>query len=163
MIFYDMGQEEILQKLNRELNKKIKNECQVIFILSRIRKFLELKDLKTKYKILNFYCNWALHVKIDRTDCVRSILKDFIEHKDNDRFLFLEDFKDELKIFLEDFDLPMDILKIENYKPFFRLLVDIYSDTPVEFRYEQKKIIKMNKQDKFNRIPFWVSFTIRDN
>ena len=54
-----MAREEILEKLQKELNREIRDECQVIYILSRIRKILEISDERSKYKMLNFYCNWA--------------------------------------------------------------------------------------------------------
>jgi len=50
-----MAREQIIDKLNTELLKGIKNEPQVVYILSRIRKLLEIREEKDKYKLLNFY------------------------------------------------------------------------------------------------------------
>lgn len=72
---------EMIDKLSRELKKEMSEECRVVYILSRIRKVLELENSKNKYKVLNFYCNWSLHAKIDNTKPVREFIKSFIINK----------------------------------------------------------------------------------
>lgn len=141
-----MGVSEILEKLNREINKKIFEESQVVYILSRIRKYLETKELKRKYKYLNFYCNWALHSRINRTEPVSEILRDFNNGIDNGKFLKFEYFYNDFKSFLDDEKLNSEIiLENENYLRFINLLLDILSDTPVEFYPDDKKKIILNK------------------
>ncbi|MFA5870908.1 MAG: hypothetical protein WC842_03420 [Candidatus Paceibacterota bacterium] len=93
-----MGHIEILEKLNTELQKDIQDECQVIYILSRIRKYLEDKNEKKQYIYLNFYCNWALHSRINDTKAVNVILNDFISGKDSG-FLNFDYLKNDLKTF----------------------------------------------------------------
>lgn len=58
---------DIKDKLSIELKKPINGEPQVIYILSRIRKLLDLNHKKDgAYRILRFYCNWALHTEIQK-------------------------------------------------------------------------------------------------
>lgn len=140
-----MGQIEILEKLNRELGKDIHEECQVIYILSRIRKYLEIKNQKSQYKHLNFYCNWALHSKIDRTEPVADVLREFIEGRDDEKFLQFDHLVDDLRKFLKDNKLSEKLFETENFLRFVNLLVDIYSDTPVKVYSKGKKVIKIKK------------------
>ncbi len=122
---------DIQEKLSKELKRDLKYESQVVYILSRIRKLLEIENAKRKYKVLNFYSNWSLHSKIDRTEPVREILKEFIEKKgERHGFIFYTDFEKELKAFLTEHGLP--ILRPSKIKKFKDLLSKTISDTPLE-------------------------------
>lgn len=159
-----MGLDQILEKINKEIQKNINNECQVVYILSRIRKFLEFKKIQNKYKHLNLYCNWVLHPKIDKTGHLKETLQNFIEHKDDDKFLFFEYLTDELKTFLKENDLSYKkLFETENYINFLNLLVDILSDTPLEVLLEEKKTITIKKiKRKLKNNPlFSVSYQIK--
>jgi hypothetical protein len=61
-----MAKDEIIEKLRKEISKDTFDESHVVYILSRIRKYLELTEQRDKHPFLWFYCNWALHPKIDR-------------------------------------------------------------------------------------------------
>ena len=140
-----MGREAILEKLNKELSKEIQEECQVIYILSRIRKYLEQNNKKSKYKVLNFYCNWALHSKMERTEPVAGILRDFIT-ANGEGFKNFGPFLEELNKFLKAYDLSREIISnLDNRKRFLNLLIDIYEDTPLEVYPEEKRIITIKK------------------
>lgn len=128
-----MGQSQIEDKLAVQLKKKIKSELQVVYILSRIRKILEIKNLKERYPVLNFYCNWSLHSEITKTDGkkINSILKEFIEKPEEKYKLSLHlQFSDELIEFLRQFSLP--ILNNEQLITFRFILGKIISDTPIK-------------------------------
>lgn len=140
-----MGDKDILFKLSRELSKDIQDETQAVFILSRIRKYLELKKLQNDYKYLNFYCNWALHPSLDRTEAVSDILKDFVDGTDDLRFLNFDKLYLELKRFNDDNNLPRRIFETENYLRFVNLLVEIYAETPLEFSSGEKRRIVISK------------------
>lgn len=143
-----MGQPEIIEKLKSELGKEIESESQVVYILSRIRKYLELTNQKKRYKYLNFYCNWALHAKIDRTESVADILRGISSQTvEGIRFLTFEHLKEDLKKFFKDNDIAENALD-KQWLKFARLLVDIYSDTPLEFYPEDKKILTITKPEK---------------
>lgn len=157
-----MSQEEILRKLNNVLNEDIKNEYQVVYIFSRIRKFLELKGLQSKYKNLNFYCNWALHSKIDRTEPVSEILRKFIKNKNKKELLYFRDLHKSLYVFLSDFNLPKKIITYQkNYTKFMHILVEIYSDTPLVVYPEEKVTITLTKtKRKLKNSEFSINYSI---
>ncbi len=128
-----MGKNQIESKLEAELKKKIKSELQVVYILSRIRKLLEIENLKGKYPVLNFYCNWSLHSEITKTDGkkINTILKEFIEKPEKRYMLSLHNqFRKELTKFLRDKELP--ILSDSQLSNFNFQLGKVISDTPIE-------------------------------
>jgi hypothetical protein len=157
-----MGLSKIEEKLNRALQEDITSEYQVIFILSRIRKCLEIKEEKRKYKFLNFYCNWALHAKIDRTEPVADVLRDFLNKKDDEKFLSFDYLNLDLDKFLKTNKFSTRILDdTENYLRFINILVDIYVDTPIEFYPEEKKTIIIRKPPSaIKNMPFSIHYEI---
>ena len=130
-----MARSEIIDKLDKVLREDIVNEYQVVYILSRIRKILELENYSKEYKFLKFYCNWALHIQIDRTGSISSELFDLENGIDNGIKNF-EYFKIEMKKFLNKNELPTKIIEEdENYDRLKKLLIDIYKDTPLTINY----------------------------
>lgn len=158
-----MGQIKILEKLTKELEKDITEECQVVYILSRIRKSLEINNQQGKYKYLNFYCNWALHAKLDRTESFGHILRDFTKlNDDKARFITFEHLLSDLKTFFSNNNIPQNILD-KNWINFRNLLVDIYSDTPLVFYPEGRKQLTIHKPEKTPiEGEFAVAFKIMD-
>ncbi|MDP3974398.1 MAG: hypothetical protein Q8P65_00220 [bacterium] len=130
-----MGQKENLDKLRDELQKEFTEgyqECQVFCIMTRIRKVLEHYNLKNKFSVLNFYCNWVLHTKIDRgTGVVREILKkEDPTSEELMSFLTFNHFKIELKSFIKNYpSLPE--MEEEYKRNFLKILTDILIDTPL--------------------------------
>ncbi|OGH27509.1 MAG: hypothetical protein A3C27_02395 [Candidatus Levybacteria bacterium RIFCSPHIGHO2_02_FULL_39_36] len=124
-------QNDIRSKLSEELTKEFKYESQIVYILSRVRKLLEIEGKKRKYRVLNFYCNWSLHSKIERTDPVGRILKEFIERVgERHNFIFHTEFISELNQFLNEHELPS--LGRNKIDKFIALLTETISDTPLE-------------------------------
>lgn len=128
--------DELIKKLRKVLEQPIKEEYQVVYIMAKIRKLLEhLKgDLKVqKYPLLNFYCNWTLHPRIDNTSPIKKILEK--TEKDFDKqieFISLEHFRNDLIVFLKRFNLPAEIVKNnEKWESFKWLLLDILVDSPL--------------------------------
>ncbi len=158
-----MGRIEILNKLKDELEKGIETEAQVVYILSRIRKYLELRNFPGQYKQLNFYSNWALHTKIDRTEPVRDVLLEFLNQPLEARFLRFTHFHQELKKFLVDHNLPTKIVDDQkSFNDFRKILIKIYSDTPLEV-YIGKKIITLSKTEiTSENADFEVAFKIEE-
>ena len=158
-----MEQIEILEKLKRELEKDITGESQVVYILSRVRKYLEIKNLKGKYRNLNFYCNWGLHAKIDRTEPVADILREVAKLSEKGvKFLTFEHLRTDLKNFFKENNIPENILD-KQWLEFTRLLIDIYSDTPLEFYPEGKKVLTISHPEKLPKSDeFSVAFKITE-
>jgi hypothetical protein len=138
---------KILEKLANEIRKDIHDECQVVYILSLIRKILEIDGQETEYKLLNFYCNWVLHSKMNRksstniilnllgkgVDCQKSGKENVDQIKSNDpEFFKLSSFKQELCRFLKNSDLSTKA--VDKRWPSFRImLLEIIKESPVTF------------------------------
>jgi len=173
--------EAILEKLELELINGIDTEPKVLYLLAEIRKCIDRcsEEEKNKYPNLYFYCNWVLHIKMDRSPA-QKILKRFnlfftdidnldvmsnIFIKQEKNFYFFIDLKRELLNFLKTNTLPIKLLKNNlSWFRFKKLLVEILMDCPLvnkkgkvkEFLYERgedKQIrfrIKIKKLGSFS-------------
>ncbi len=122
----------IQEKLHAELLKQIKNEMQVVYILSKIRKILEIDKAKNKYPVLNFYCNWTLHSEMNKTDGqeINNIFKQFIQEPGNQyKLAFHQQFFEQLKKFLLDYKFPL-LTKL-GLKQFGFFLRQVISEAPI--------------------------------
>jgi len=149
-----MGRHEIIEKLDRELKKDIREECQVVYILSRIRKILEANRVDgngeaegDRYPLLNFYCNWSLHYVMDKPstqrlinnllaeglDCKKSAkdLAGMLKLKYPD-FFKLSSLELQLRGFLIVHQLSLDLLDNE-WSNFRQILLKIIKETPIRF------------------------------
>ena len=108
-----MARLEIIEKLNKALEEDIKTECQVVYILSRIRKILELLDESDKHIFLKICCSWALHTDMHRTKKLNKELKDVLINE-NIFFTFIDYFSNELFDFLKEHKLNTNIIKNQN-------------------------------------------------
>lgn len=137
-----MGREENLEKLDKELQKEIKEESQVFGIMARIRKVLEHHNLKRKFSVLNFYCNWVFHTKLDRNmDIPREILKK--EDPDLERltfFLAYGHFIKELQDFINKYSLP--IFDNGKMSSFLKILTNILVDTPIFISFPTGNVVE---------------------
>lgn len=140
-------QDDIKLKLSSELTKNIDSEAQVIYILSRIRKIIDSEKRGGEFKVLKFYCNWALHHQIDDTAPVDKYIRN-LKSPDTLKFLDFSLFSDELLRFFKKHSLPSvictDKTREENFKS---LLIEILLDTPLMI----KKI--MMEELRLVRIP----------
>lgn len=122
----------IIDKLCKELNKPIKEESQVLYILAEIRKYIEEYDSSNayKYKNLYFFCNWMLHITMDlprsqqylqklennlcniRLKSEKEIAKDF--YAKNKSFCLLKDLRSELNQFFKFNSLPNELVRNDN-------------------------------------------------
>jgi hypothetical protein len=61
-----MAQDSIIQKLREELLLPLRRESQVVYVMAEIRKYLDHRktDQQADWRVLSFFCNWALHIKI---------------------------------------------------------------------------------------------------
>lgn len=125
---------DIKDKLHVELSGEIKSEAQVIYILSRIRKILEIENDK-ELKVLKFYCDWALHSEIDNTQPVKEMLDGIINKTGDEHWVDFVSFKllhKELGDFLKKHGLPVTICESTDQRNMFNMfLSEIYGDTPL--------------------------------
>jgi hypothetical protein len=125
---------DIKEKLLTELSEEINTERQVIYILSRIRKILESDKKKKKYKVLNFYCNWALHAEIEDISSVKDLVDGILSEDSKAllEFMKFNIFHTEFKKFLSEYGLPTNISDDEALRLNFNInLSNIYTDTPM--------------------------------
>lgn len=137
-----MGLSNIQEKLQIALQKDSFEESDVVYILSRIRKIIEIEKKEAKYAKLKFYCNWALHSKIDDIEPFRSDLEEFLalDVKKLDGMLFL-DFRGQLTDFLNEFGLSTVIFSSQKTtNNFFESLISVYEDTPLVIKVVKRKV-----------------------
>ena len=113
----------IIEKINKEFSKKINTEAQVVYILVETRKVIKEHDSNvSRYPILSFFCDWVVHVKMDRRGAKQMLgqvqnfyagLDAYLHIKKNTNFFPFVMFivlRRELRIFLENNDLRLDIV-----------------------------------------------------
>lgn len=165
-----MGRIEILEKLDREIKKDIREECQVVYILSRIRKILEAKNTvipigsDRKYQLLWFYCSWVLHYVMDR-DSTQKLLRNLFSNgidnqksakenaemlkSNNPDFFKFSSFKLELHEFFNEHELSLDLLD-NKWNNFCQILLEIIKETPIRFTsgsLQEIELIRDNNND----------------
>lgn len=129
-----MAKNQLLEKLSNKLEVELTEE-RLVYILSRIRKFLEASDYPSEYSTLNFYCNLTLHSKLtkyDRFPKGASNRLRSLDSGDDYSMAFHADFHKELETFLKNYNLPnlYERYKIGNLND---ILNEIWSDTPIVF------------------------------
>jgi len=140
---------EIVSKLNTVLKDDIFSETQVVYILTRIGKILEL-EYDGNYPVLKFYRDWSVHTKLDRkkNKKIIEILKEFIKEKEiRHRFVLHTQFCSELNEFLKKHDLEqLNKIKLDN---FIYYLGKVISDTPIDVEFDEPKYrISIGEPDK---------------
>lgn len=148
-----MAKEKILEKLNDILSRENLHEiseAEVIYILSKVRKLMELDGSKEKYQFLNFYCNLALHAKLEGRPPQKVQNMMLKIHNQDESFIYsifwLEDFHNEFKLFINEKELPSKLYEEENIKKnLSEKLFEIFSDTPITLTLEQKYLAKFHK------------------
>ena len=129
----------MVENITRELNNRITTEAQIVYLLVQIRKLMEHKSKKTS-TTLKMFCDWALHIELSRNKQIVELLKEFDEavgrcENDygpiNQDYLTLKKFKEAMKDFLTEFNLPKNILESSEWSLFLRLYNSVVSDCPV--------------------------------
>jgi hypothetical protein len=124
--------DEIIKKIASQLTAlPIGDEHRVVYLPVEIRKVFERDSgLHTSLPTLEFYCDWALHTRLDRLSArrfleeVRPILTLEGNHdqeaQDNfNRLLTLHAFRAETRLFLERCGLSVEICADERYWKIF--------------------------------------------
>lgn len=129
---------QIQIKLGNELSKTFINESQIVYILTRIGKILEIDNKKNEFPVLYFYRNWIVHSEINDTAKIRSELELFImDEMKRHEFLLHKSFREQLKKFLIEYNLP--VFKRNKLGKFLFLLGKVISDTPIWIKLGHKK------------------------
>ena len=151
-----MGRTEIEEKLNIFLEDRkyqFTEECEVVYFLVEARKILEHQRNKSEYKFLNFYADWALHIKKDR-NFVREV-KELVKKASSsitsrgepfsslDNFyLDLNSFRKDVGKFLKNHNLPNELVNEDwLWEEFTDLYGKVVSDQPIELPIQTKIMI----------------------
>lgn len=133
-------------KLRAILNENITSEQQVVYIFSKIRKLLEVNNLKGQYIVLALYCDWVLHGELSYDKTKRYFKGKFETMYDNEpntkdmgenilisqhNFFVLNELRSQLSVFLEKESLPKIIVIRPNWTKFTELLLEILMECPV--------------------------------
>jgi hypothetical protein len=146
-----MGRHTIVEKLDVELKQfPIRRESQVVYLLAEIRKVIdhEKSPGSEPYEVLELFCNWALHTTISRksnADRIRIFLKAFDMKTGMDiaqylrsaffnEIIQLETFHRELRSFLQDHHLPLDLVdNLKGWFGFIYLYTSVVSEVPLQY------------------------------
>lgn len=117
--------DSIVEKLRSALDSGLDNEFKVFYVLGESRKLLEKYPSDPVPFALLLYCNWALHVDLDRPKTTLPFLqrvdqfaasvfagKDadiVLEHHVFREFVFLDSFRAQLKQLFNTYGLPMAV------------------------------------------------------
>lgn len=134
-------------EIERKLNKYIEDGCidekNVLCILVYIRKLLECKNNKD-FKLIEFYCNWALHIEMSRSGAKDTLKKiedslhakflnnphNLIAATNNFSFISFRELKRELILFLDHYRL-LNFLVTKDWSDFKVNLLAILKDSPL--------------------------------
>jgi len=134
--------DDILKKIERIIKKyenKDIDECFVVYLLIEIRKLIDIKLVKNKYKILYFFCNWVAHYELSKKDAKEVLLtlnteiingNSLANSPNRQKLMPNLEFKKQINEFFIDFKLPADIFS--NYvNKFILKLIDVLIDCPL--------------------------------
>ena len=146
-----MAKNQIKDKLAEKLVTAPATEEDLVYVLSKIRKILELDNYPEDHSTLNFYCNLALHATITRRlppkvlDSMQKIIKG--EDYSGTMVANFIDFHVELQSFMDAYELPNFYPKStsEEKDLLFSILLDLFSETPVKIDFSDKWELRIEK------------------
>lgn len=151
---------DIIAKLHGELRERTRSERQVVYLLAELRKLMELESIgkvdagapaDNSYFALKFYCDWAVHVRLDQAGA-RRIVQRFNEYQkfmddqaapgitvvdpaflqELDQNLQLTKFRDQLGTYLDSHGLDIKITKDkERWVEFLTYYSRVIEDAPL--------------------------------
>jgi hypothetical protein len=156
---------DVILKLKRHLNSGLREEKDMVYLLVEIRKILDHEKIKKDFPYLSLFCDWILHIKIDRNNTGVKVIKQIdsrildrakydllggdIFYKNRQipvirRLINLWDFKKELRFFFKKFNLNIKNLIGCNWTRFICLLLNVLVDVPLTFD-DQEKLKKIKQ------------------
>ena len=134
----------ILDKIASAIGGPLKREADVVYVLVETRKFLDFSG-NQGYAKLRFYCDWAMHAKLDRRPA-QGVVREadaFFQKTlrgtgcspdENDAFeriLNLDEFREELRGFMAEYSIPTLAFDEGNWQSFLSLYARVVEDCPV--------------------------------
>jgi hypothetical protein len=152
----------IVQKLQDEFDIPIERESQVVYILVEVRKLFdsEPKEVKNKYVTLQFFCDWALHIKLRKRNA-GLLLQPFDEaygRRGPDGMMLTEDqkrlqekislieFTRQLVEVLESYGIAMNsLIGPQAWFRFIELYLSIIKDCSLDYTDREIKLNHVNQ------------------
>jgi hypothetical protein len=150
---------DLIEKLKLHLSKGITSEPDVVYFMVAIRKLMEQDDSSSHFGSLPFFCDWAVHSKMERA-AARKMIKRF-----DDLYIAREtqtaaeydktfegfeqwasgaNFKKDLGLFLTKYAFSSDLCSNHDlWRNFLNAYVDVITDCPLEFEIPFKKVRKV--------------------
>lgn len=160
----------IIRKLESYLAIAPSSEADVVYVLVEIRKILEHDEQAGIFSTLSFYCDWAVHVKLDRRGArqILQLLDDRLGHFDpanpgsldrDGKALDVLSFgllREHLHRFCESKGLPTVWTEDEApWQKFLLLYAEVVRDSPLvmnrrdyEFDYLRRLVIRVGEPPK---------------
>lgn len=137
----------LIEKLQAEINTKIRKESQVVYLLAGIRKIFEQENIPSEdYFYLRFHCDWALHSKLDRKPA-QYVLRYFnsahskllngenlTSNSDLNKISKMDHFQKELSHFLRAYLITDFSQSPEEWPQFLYLYTRVIEDIPLVIR-----------------------------
>lgn len=155
-------EDNILEKIAKELNSGIDTEAKVLYFLAEIRKVLSLTNNRTVS--LKIFCDWVLHSELTYQSTINYFSNKFETYidessnstevseaiKSNQRnFLKLNELKTELDNFLKSNGLQTNIIDDNSYwVKFIKLLLEILKDCPIKINSSKIKTLTITEDKK---------------
>jgi hypothetical protein len=137
-------QKDILRKIRETVDGSFERERDVSYLLAEIRKYLE-SSKDAGYTKLRLFCDWALHIKLDRAPARRLVaemdacFKKAFEYgctetdiQAFENIVNLNIFRFQLREFLLDHALPDTVCEDDSWRNFLSLYAQIIEDCPME-------------------------------
>ena len=148
---------DIRNKLREKLAEGINDEANAVYLLVELRKLLEheSRSVRGQYSRLGFFCDWALHIEMDRAGAQR-ILKEMDARiamfegtqamsqqveKDFCDMFELVSFRKQFRTFLKRHRLPLAVASDDkSWFDFLELYARVVEDCPLVWKFRQVAI-----------------------
>jgi hypothetical protein len=163
-----MARPAIVGKLERHLQQEMTTEAAVVYFLVEARKLLEHDNSKGRFAVLNFYCNWVVHTRLEASPIAERIIRLM-----DDMHAYLVSASDvpgsvdeltglldqsslqmDLSAFLSQVGLPSAVCDSQMYwNNFQRLLGAVIQDAPLFIRKDSKQPTRYIESISFENLP----------
>jgi hypothetical protein len=163
-----MARPAIIEKLEQHLQYEMTTEAAVVYFLVEVRKVLEHDSSKGAFDVLNFYCNWVVHTKLEASPVAERIIRlmddmhaymvsksSILVSVDELRALIDQSsLRTQLAAFLGQVGLSSAVCDSQtNWNNFQRLLGAVIQDTPLFVRKDSKQPTKYIESISIENLP----------
>ena len=135
----------LYEKIKKLFDHGITRECEVVYLLTCIRKVLDQEENNARWDRLKFYCNWALHANLTNSEAKRilSLFNDWhstlmgqetcppSELQEISKFISLAS---EVRNFLESRSIAPQQYSNSEWSKFISLYASVIEDCPLVIR-----------------------------